>query len=141
MRGEEAPHVAASSAARAAEDGVPIRVCAPPEQASLSALALERPGAVRRDDNRYVAIRHPFGKLDLIAVPDFPAGALENTAAIFFRQSDLLADARTASLSARKNIASTIVHEMAHERFGDPLGKEALPAAARPPGIAAWLRV
>ena len=40
----------------------------------------------------YFAIKYPFGKLDIVAVPDFAAGAMENTAAIFYRETDLLAD-------------------------------------------------
>ena len=52
-------------------------------------------------------------------MPDFAAGAMENTAAIFYRETDLLADAKTASVDTRKNIASILAHEMAHQWFGD----------------------
>ena len=69
--------------------------------------------------NRYYAIKYPFGKLDVVAVPDFAAGAMENTAAIFYRETDLLADAKTASVETRKTIASMLAHEMAHQWFGD----------------------
>ena len=55
--------------------------------------------AILKFYNGYYAIKYPFGKLDLVAVPDFAAGAMENTAAIFFRETDLLADARTASVA------------------------------------------
>ena len=61
----------------------------------------------------------PYGKLDILAVPDFAAGAMENTAAIFFRESDLLTDTKSASVATRRNIASIIAHEMAHQWFGD----------------------
>ncbi len=44
---------------------------------------------------------------------------MENTAAIFFREGDLLADDRTASIATRKNIASIVAHEIAHQWFGD----------------------
>src|SRR5205823_7223491 len=67
----------------------------------------------------YFAVKYPFGKLDVVAVPDFAAGAMENTAAIFYRETDLLADAKTASVATRKNIASVLAHEMAHQWFGD----------------------
>ena len=43
--------------------------------------------------DNYYAIKYPFGKLDMVAVPDFAAGAMENTAAIFYRDTDLLVDA------------------------------------------------
>ena len=58
-------------------------------------------------------------KLDVLAVPDFAAGAMENTAAIFYRETDLLADPKTASAATRKTIASILAHEMAHQWFGD----------------------
>ena len=44
---------------------------------------------------------------------------MENTAAIFYRESDLLVDSKDASLAARKRIASVLAHEMAHQWFGD----------------------
>ena len=37
--------------------------------------------------NQYFAIEYPFSKLDIVAVPDFSAGAMENTAAIFYRET------------------------------------------------------
>ena len=55
----------------------------------------------------------------MVAVPDFAAGAMENTAAIFYRETALLADSATASVATRKDIASTIAHEMAHQWFGN----------------------
>ena len=64
-------------------------------------------------------MKYPFKKLDVVAVPDFAAGAMENTAAIFYRETLLLADPKTASLSARKDIAEVLAHEMAHQWFGD----------------------
>ena len=55
----------------------------------------------------------------MVAVPDFAAGAMENTAAIFYRDTDLLVDSSHASVAALKNVASTVAHEMAHQWFGD----------------------
>ena len=69
--------------------------------------------------DRYYAIKYPFGKLDVVAVPDFAAGAMENTGAIFYRETDLLADTKSASVGTRKTIASILAHEMAHQWFGD----------------------
>jgi aminopeptidase N len=101
------------------EQDVPLRVCATPGRAELGRIALEATREILKFYNGYYAIKYPFGKLDLVAVPDFAAGAMENTGAIFFRETDLLADSRSASVSARRNIADTIAHEMAHQWFGD----------------------
>ena len=102
-----------------AQDGVPIRICATPDKKELGHIALESAQQVLKFYNRYFAITYPFGKLDVVAVPDFAAGAMENTAAIFYRETDLLADTKTASVGTRKNIASILAHEMAHQWFGD----------------------
>jgi puromycin-sensitive aminopeptidase len=104
--------------AEGAEANVPIRVCATPDKMNLVQSALESTKAILKFYDGYYAIKYPFTKLDLVAVPDFAAGAMENTAAIFFRETALLADAG-ASVSTRKNIADTIAHEMAHQWFGD----------------------
>jgi aminopeptidase N len=100
-------------------DGVPIRICATPDKKELGHLALESAQQNLTFLNRYHTIKYPFGKLDVVAVPDFAAGAMENTGAIFYRETDLLADAKTASLRTRKNIVSILAHEMAHQWFGD----------------------
>jgi aminopeptidase N len=102
-----------------AADGVPIRVCATPDKKDLTRIALESAQQILHFYDSYFAIKYPFGKLDVLAVPDFAAGAMENTAAIFYRETDLLADAKSASVSTRKNIASVLAHEMAHQWFGD----------------------
>jgi aminopeptidase N len=100
-------------------DGIPIRVCATPDKRDLGRIALESAQQILRFYNGYYSITYPFGKLDVVAVPDFAAGAMENTAAIFYRETDLLADSRTSSLGVRKKIASVLAHEMAHQWFGD----------------------
>jgi aminopeptidase N len=103
----------------ASQDAVPIRICATPDKKDLGHIALESAQQVLKFYDGYFAIKYPFGKLDVAAVPDFAAGAMENTAAIFYRETDLLADSRTASVVTRRNIASVLAHEMAHQWFGD----------------------
>ncbi len=102
-----------------AADGIPLRVCATPDRKALGAFALESAEYVLHYYNTYYAIKYPFEKLDMVAVPDFAAGAMENTAAIFYRDTDLLVDSSHASVAALKNVASTVAHEMAHQWFGD----------------------
>jgi aminopeptidase N len=102
-----------------ATDGVPIRICATPDKKDLGRIALEAAQQILQFYNGYYAIKYPFGKLDVVAVPDFAAGAMENTGAIFYRETDLLADAKSASVNTRKTIASILAHEMAHQWFGD----------------------
>ena len=100
-------------------DGVPIRVCATPDKQQLTGFALESAEQILRFYDQYFAITYPFKKLDVVAVPDFSAGAMENTAAIFYRETLLLADPNAASIGVRKSIAGVLAHEMAHQWFGD----------------------
>ena len=69
--------------------------------------------------NRYYSIKYPFKKLDVVAVPDFAAGAMENTAAIFYRETLLLADAGRVGRTCARTIAEVLAHEIAHQWFGD----------------------
>jgi len=100
-------------------DQIPIRVCAASGKKDLGRIALESAQQILTFYDKYYAVKYPFGKLDMVAVPDFAAGAMENTAAIFYREADLLADPTTASVATRKNIASIVAHEMAHQWFGN----------------------
>ena len=66
----------------------------------------------------YFGIKYALPKMHLIAVPEFAAGAMENWGAITFREDSLLTNESTDAAS-RMWIASTIVHEIAHQWFGD----------------------
>src|SRR5438093_1962298 len=100
-------------------DGTPIRVCGTPGREQLGAFALSAAEAVVHFYNDYYGIKYPFEKLDLIAIPDFEAGAMENVGAVTFRETALLIDPRTASIGQRKGVAGTVAHEIAHMWFGD----------------------
>ena len=78
-------------------DGTPIRVCSTADKLGLTAFALEAAEQQLAFFNDYFGIRYAFGKLDLIAVPDFAAGAMENSGAITFRERLLLVDPERAS--------------------------------------------
>jgi len=100
-------------------DGVAIRSCSTPDKVSLTPYSVDIAKYVLHYYNTYFGIPYPLKKLDLIALPDFEAGAMENFGAITFRETALLIDPRTASVGAMKGVALTIAHEMAHQWFGD----------------------
>ncbi|MEL6860832.1 MAG: M1 family metallopeptidase [Pseudomonadota bacterium] len=66
----------------------------------------------------YFDYPYPYGKLDLIAVPDFAYGAMENAGAIIYRESALLIDERT-SLARKRSIMTIHAHELGHQWFGN----------------------
>jgi puromycin-sensitive aminopeptidase len=67
----------------------------------------------------YYGTPYPGDKLDLIAIPDFASGAMENLGAITFRETALLLDQRTATHAEQGRIADVVAHENAHMWFGD----------------------
>ena len=75
-----------------ASEGTPIRVCSTPDKRELTGFALEAATQQLTFYNDYFGIKYPFGKLDIIGVPDFSAGAMENIGAITFRERLLLID-------------------------------------------------
>ncbi len=58
-------------------------------------------------------------KLDMVALPDFEAGAMENFGCITYRETDLLTDTKTGDIPSKKRVAVVVAHEMAHQWFGD----------------------
>jgi aminopeptidase N/puromycin-sensitive aminopeptidase len=100
-------------------DGVAIRVCSTPDKVALTPYGVDVAKWVLHYYNNYFGIPYPLKKLDLIGLPDFEAGAMENFGAITYRETDLLIDPKTASVRAQKEVALVIAHEMAHQWFGD----------------------
>jgi len=100
-------------------DGVPIRACATPDKVQLGAYAVQAAEFFLHYYDNYFGIKYPMPKLDMIAIPDFEAGAMENFGAITYRETALLIDPKTASIAAQKLVAIDVAHEMAHQWFGD----------------------
>ena len=97
---------------------LPLRGVATRGKGKMLAYALEHARGIIETEENYFRIAFPYPKLDLIAVPDFAAGAMENVGAITFREQLLLLD-DTASLGRKRAYASVMAHELAHQWFGD----------------------
>jgi aminopeptidase N len=100
-------------------DGVPIRVYSTPGKKEMGRFALDAAKYIVGYFNTYFGIKYPYGKLDLIGLPDFSAGAMENVGCITFREVILLIDEKQGSINLKKSIASVTSHEIAHMWFGD----------------------
>ncbi len=100
-------------------DGIPIHVCAVPEDKNLGKFALDVATHSIQFYDQWYGIKYPFGKLDMVAIPDYEWGGMENTASIFYRDSALLLDDSTATVFKRRAQATVIAHEIAHQWFGD----------------------
>lgn len=99
--------------------GVPGRVVTVRGQAGLTAEAVRVTPPLLRAMEEYFGIPYPYEKLDLIAVPEFWPGAMENPGAITFADRILLIDPATATPSQRRSLVSITAHELAHMWFGD----------------------
>jgi aminopeptidase N len=100
-------------------DGIPIRVYSSPGKKELGVFALDAAENIMKYYNKYFGIKYPYGKLDLVGLADFSAGAMENTGCITFREVILLLDDKHAAVELKREVASVIAHEMAHQWFGD----------------------
>ena len=100
-------------------DGVPIRACSTPDKVQLTKFALESAKYVLHYYDNYFGIKYPMPKLDMVALPDFEAGAMENFGCITYRETDLLTDLKTGDIPSKKRVAIVVAHEMAHQWFGD----------------------
>ncbi len=100
-------------------DGIPIRVYSTPGKKEMGKFALDAAEYIVGYYDKYFGIKYPYGKLDLIGLPDFSAGAMENVGCITFREVILLIDEKQGSIDLKKTIASVTSHEIAHMWFGD----------------------
>lgn len=100
-------------------DGTPLRIVFPRGKGHLTHFALEVAAAGLRHFAEYYGIAYPGDKLDLVAVPDFAFGAMENLGCITFREILLLVDPDSTTQAELLNVTDVINHELAHMWFGD----------------------
>mgnify|MGYP000025294792 CR=1 FL=1 len=97
---------------------IEIRIITVEGKKKLTYFALECIKKILPYYENYFKIKYMLPKLDLIAIPDFSAGAMENWGAITFTEESILGNKNT-SITDKQNIADTIAHEMTHQWFGD----------------------
>jgi puromycin-sensitive aminopeptidase len=97
----------------------PLRVLCVPGKLHLTGFALEAGAFALAYFADYYGVPYPGDKLDMIAIPDFAAGAMENLGAVTYRETALLVDEKTASRAELERVADVVAHELAHMWFGD----------------------
>jgi aminopeptidase N/puromycin-sensitive aminopeptidase len=100
-------------------DGIPIRACATPDKVEQTKFAVKAAEHFLHYYNNYFGIKYPMQKLDMVGIPDFEAGAMENFGCITYRETDLLLDEKNAPIPAMQRVAVVVAHEMSHQWFGD----------------------
>jgi alanyl aminopeptidase len=97
---------------------LPLRAVTPKGRGKDVAYALSHTGEFVTALELYTGVAYPYGKLDILAVPE-KEGAMENPGAITFAESLLLFDPKTAPVSQKRAYASVMAHELAHQWFGN----------------------
>ncbi len=99
--------------------GIVVRTYATPDNTKHTAFALET--AVKCLDyyGDYFGIDYPLAKCDMIALPDFASGAMENWGCITYREQTLLVDSENTSLGMKQYVAMVVAHELTHQWFGN----------------------
>lgn len=100
-------------------NGTPMRLVHVPGKGHLTGFGLEVGAFALGWFEEYYGIRYPAEKVDLLALPDFAAGAMENLGCITFRENLLLLDPATSTQGEQQNVADVVSHELAHMWFGD----------------------
>lgn len=97
----------------------PLRIVHVPGKSHLTEFGLKIGAFALEWFQTYYAIPYPGEKVDLIALPDFAMGAMENVGCITFREVLLLVDPATATQVEQELVADVVAHELAHMWFGD----------------------
>lgn len=100
-------------------EGVHVRVIVPTELHEQTSYALESTMSILSYFQDFFGVPYPLNKLDLIAVPDFGAGAMENWGLITFRTTLVLYNEKDSGVEAKEQVATVISHELAHQWFGN----------------------
>ncbi|MEZ4180466.1 MAG: M1 family metallopeptidase [Candidatus Doudnabacteria bacterium] len=101
------------------KNGTVVRVHTTPGKRHLGKFGLQTAKRALEYLEEYFAIKFPLKELDLLAIPDFAAGAMENWGAITFRETVLLVDEEHTSFAYKQQVAEVIAHELVHQWFGN----------------------
>jgi len=99
--------------------GTPLRVVHVPGREALTGFALQAAAHALDFFADWFGLPYPADKLDLVAIPDFAFGAMENLGCVTFRETALLIDPQRASQLELQRVADVVSHEIAHMWFGD----------------------
>ncbi|KAI5917789.1 peptidase family M1-domain-containing protein [Camillea tinctor] len=99
---------------------VPVRVYAPPSSdIEHGRFSLELAARTLEYYEKIFGADFPLPKMDMVAIPDFAAGAMENWGLITYRVVDLMLDEKASGAAMKERVAEVVQHELAHQWFGN----------------------
>lgn len=101
------------------KNGVLIRTYATPDNVEYTRFALEFAARSLEFLDEFFGTKYPLPKCDLVACPDFAAGAMENWGIITFRENAMLFDPKNSDATLKEWVAAVVMHELSHQWFGN----------------------
>lgn len=118
---------------------LPIRVYATPGNEQYADFSLDIAARTLAFYEKAFGVDYPLPKMDMVAIPDFSAGAMENWGLVTYRIVDLLYDPKTASVDRKQRIAEVVQHELAHQWFGNLVTMDFWEGLWLNEGFATWM--